>query len=80
LRAYSSNAFCESNGAAFDALLSHFTFSAKRPSRVASTVSPITATPKGSGMTRVTPLIFITSSVLTLSALAPSIGACSSEA
>ncbi len=51
-----------------------------RPARLASTVSATTATPNGSDSTWVTPLIFLTSSALTLSTFTPSIGACSSEA
>ena len=76
LLAYSSFAFSESNGAALDSLRFQLTLSALRASRVASTVSPTTATPKGRGMTFVTPLIFMTSSLLMPSALAPSIGVC----
>jgi hypothetical protein len=79
-RAYSWSAFSESKPPAEDPAASHFTLSALRPLRVALTVSPITATPKGNGSTFFTPGIFIASSALTCAAFAPSYGASSTDA
>src|SRR5262249_13820890 len=61
-------------------VVSHLTLRALRPALVASTVSPMTATPNGSGITLVTPLIFVTSPKLSTSTLAPSTGASNTEA
>jgi hypothetical protein len=73
-RAYSACAFSESKPAAWAPEVSQVTRSALRPCRVALTVSPSTATPKGSGITLVTPFTFMTSATFTLSGFAPSIG------
>src|SRR5262249_47623539 len=80
LRAYSSLPFSESVFAAAAPVVSHLTLSALRPALVASTVSPITATPNGSGITLVTPLMAVTSPMLRTSTLAPSTGASNTEA